>query len=429
MDRKNCRTSSLDYESLPLIQNSITKTQFYEYPSLTSTSLDETVPIEFRVDRTDQFIDLTQTYLSFTFSVLKSHETDLLETDLVSTVNNFGYSVFSEVELFIQGKKITSTQGNYPFLSYIRTLLETSEEEKKNYLRSALWFKDTPGFMDTIAGDEGARNDGWIARAGYIAKSNSVEIFVKICLDFTIDQLIPSQTELFFRFHRSPPSLCLLADSGDFKVKISQAKLMVAKQTLSQHANLRISNLLNRGLLLPATRFQVRTKVVSKNDQNCDWIPFSGRLPHRVYFCQVLSKAYNGAINKNIFNFKTFDLKRVHLLKNGEGIPFDQPIERSSTAPLMLYMVTLNSINRSECICFNSFEYRVGYMIGCFDLTKENMAGNTQFDSGTQMGTVRLKLDYEKALAEAATVICIGEFSDVLQIDSGHNPAWISESS
>lgn len=50
-------------------------------------------------------------------------------------------------------------------------------------------------------------------------------------------------------------------------------------------------------------------------------------------------------------------------------------------------------------------------MIGWFDLTPDGHAGNQSYDASITKGTVRLKVDYEKPLSDAITVVCVCEFS------------------
>lgn len=426
MERRTCWSSSLNFSNALPTQNAIVNTQYYEYPCLTATSTDDGVPLEFRVDRTNQFVDLSQTYITFKVKIVKKDGTALTLDDTIAPVNNFAYSLFSDVDLFIQDQKITSTQGNYQLLTYVRMLLDTNAEEKRNYLRQALWFPDTAAFMDTFTGAEGATNDGFDKRAEHIALSQQCTLFSKVVLDFSISQLIPDQTELFFRFHRSSPGMCLLCDEGEFRVIVSQAKLIVSKATLTAGAHSQISHHLStRGLSYESTRREIRSKMVSKNDQNCEWIPFTGLLPRRVYFFQILNTAYNGAINKNIFNFQMFDLKRLQLFRNGESLPLDQPLELSEGKPVLMYMFTLNALNKPENVPFNLWEYQYGYMIGCFDLTQDGHAGNKNYDAAATNGTVRIKIDYGSPLAEAVTVVCIGEYSGTLHIDRDRNPRWM----
>lgn len=108
--------------------------------------------------------------------------------------------------MYIQDHKVTFTQKNYPLLSYLRMLLDTSPEEKRNFLQQAHWYADTPASMDTYDGAEGGTNNGFNERASKIAHSKKCTLFTTVALDFNIAQLLPDQTELSFRFHRSEPN-------------------------------------------------------------------------------------------------------------------------------------------------------------------------------------------------------------------------------
>lgn len=96
-----CSTANLDYSSLPPTQEVIADSQWVRYPCLTSIDNNSQNPLEFRLDRTNTFTDLQQLYLHVKFKVVKADGSDLTDKDAVSTVNNFAYSMFSSVEMFI----------------------------------------------------------------------------------------------------------------------------------------------------------------------------------------------------------------------------------------------------------------------------------------------------------------------------------------
>jgi hypothetical protein len=306
-------------------------------------------------------------------------------------------------------------------------LLHTTENEKKFYLRQALWARDTPGLMDKI-GEDGAKvaNSGFIERAAFIQSSAEVHMLIRVIFDFTISQLIPDQTEIFLRFHRSEPKQCLLAKEGDFRIELTKAKLLVPRLQLTTDALRRNHTILAaRGMRFTSKRLSVRSIVVSKNDQNCDWAPVSGSLPDRIYIFQTLNSAYNGNIAKNPFNYQSFDLKRVQVYKNGESLPLTQAVQLSAQEAMLLYTLSMDAINRPQSLSFNAFEYLYGYMIICVDLTNDTSAGMSNYNNPKENGTVRITLDYDQPLKEAITVFCIMEESDVLLMDANRNPKWV----
>ena len=107
------------------------------FPCLTALT-DDTAPLEFRIDKTNQYLNFSEVYLSFSFKIQKQDGTALDEDNVVAPINNFGYSFFSAVEMFIQDEKVTLDQGNYPWMSYVYLLLNTNKDEKKILPQSSI---------------------------------------------------------------------------------------------------------------------------------------------------------------------------------------------------------------------------------------------------------------------------------------------------
>lgn len=426
MTSRYCSTGCLDYNRIPPIQNAIETSHYVEYPCLTASSQDSHVPLEFRIDATNDFVDLSQVYLRYSFQVIKSDGSTLPKNTVVSTVNNFGYSVFSGIDVFIQDEKISSNPGYYPYLSYVLMLLHATPEEKKYLLRQALWRDDQAGMFDIIGKDAaGVGNQGFLDRAAYVQGSIESSITMKVLMDFSVRQLIPNHTEIFYRFHRSDPNMCLLAENGDYKIKITKARLLVMRCQLSPGALSACYSLLGKGgIYFPGFRLSARTRIVSKNDQNCDWTAISGKIPKRLYIFQILNSAYNGAIDKNIFNFQVLNLKRIQVFRNGVGLPCAQPIELDSDDGQLLYSMSMRALNRSESISFNSWQFRHGFFVVCYDLTADFSAGMSNYDNPTSFGTVRIIMDYSEPLSEPVTVFCVSEESAVLHLDATRKPTW-----
>lgn len=357
-----CSVGRLDYNSVPPIQNAIEECHYVEYPCLTASSQDSHVPLEFRINGTNEFVDLSQVYLRYKVQVLKADGSSLAKNAVISTVNNFGYALFAGIDVFIEDEKISCNPGYYPFVSYVLMLLHATPSEKKFLLRQALWRDDTPGMLDKIGTDEaGVANQGFLDRASYVQESVESSITIKVLTDFQLHQLIPHQTEVFFRFHRSDPGLCLLAEEGEYKIKITQARLLVSKSQLFPAALSSCEAVLARtGLSLPASRLSARTRIVSKNDQNCDWTAISGTIPKRLYIFQVLNSAYNGAISKNMYNFQVFNMERIQVFRNGTSIPCTQAIDLDSDEAQLLYTMSMRAVNRSDTPIFNSWAFRHG---------------------------------------------------------------------
>lgn len=420
----SCSTSNLAFDELPPTQDVIADTQWVRYPCLTSID-SSTAPLEFRIDKTNAFTDINQIFLNLKCRVVKSDGSILADKDLVSSVNNFAYSMFSSVEMYVQDQKVTQDQSMYPWMSYVKILTGCNEKELNYYLRQALWRKDSAALFDQTVIKGNVANKGFVERYEYIANSKTFSMLSKLVTDFTINRLIPEQTEISLRFHRAPPSLCLLCKSGEYKIELQSAELLVPRCSLTSKGLASVHQLMKtKGLMYPSTRATIRTKVVSKNDQNCEWVPFSGNLPKRLYMFQISQAAFNGKIDKNIFNFQHFNLSQVCVMRNDESVPFAVAIPVDVSEANLLYMTSVMALDDPTKIHYNAWEFTHGYMLMCFDLTSDVSASSEEYLNMKHSGTLRVKLDYAKPLDQPITVFCIGEFDDVLVMDSNRNVHW-----
>ena len=77
------------------------------------------------------------------------------------------HSLFSQIDVSLNGTLVTPSTNTYAYRAYIETLLSHGAEAKNSQLTSALWYKDTAGHMGAID-DE---NKGLLKIKGYVVGS------------------------------------------------------------------------------------------------------------------------------------------------------------------------------------------------------------------------------------------------------------------
>ena len=65
-------------------------------------------------------------------------------------------SLFSQVDVSLNGTFVTPSTNTYPYRAYIKTLLSHGAEAKNSQLTSVLWYKHTAGHMDATRGHKAA---------------------------------------------------------------------------------------------------------------------------------------------------------------------------------------------------------------------------------------------------------------------------------
>ncbi|KAG8237554.1 hypothetical protein J437_LFUL017179 [Ladona fulva] len=143
----------LDLFSLPPTQTSIEGGQWVHYKPVSSLSDD--APLEFVVPgHGDEYVDLSHTLINITACITGIKEAE--SAILYGPVNLWLHSLFSQIDVFLNQKLVTPPSHAYPYRAYIKTLLNYGPAAKTSHLTSALWYGDTPGFMDDCVNNAGA---------------------------------------------------------------------------------------------------------------------------------------------------------------------------------------------------------------------------------------------------------------------------------
>ena len=180
----------------------------------------------------------------------------------------------------------------------------------------------------------------------------------------------------------------------------------------------------SRGFLYTGTNPIVRTKTISKGDQNLDWTPFTGKLPQRIYMWMISQEAYNGHQDKNPYNFKPFGITKLQVFHNGRSLPYSQGLTKLDDTYLKYYMTTLTSINSPETFKIGYEDYEFGYFIVAVDVSSD-FSACCDYDNIDEFGSLRITADFKDPLTNAITFFCLGETQETLKLDAHRNPSFL----
>ena len=104
--------SELDLSGKPSVQTSIEHTT--EKGHYLISSMIESGPLEFTITGSgDEYLDLSSAYLHLTASISVGGVTNPTEDDKVAPVNNWVQSLFSQVDVSLNGKVVSSSSNTY----------------------------------------------------------------------------------------------------------------------------------------------------------------------------------------------------------------------------------------------------------------------------------------------------------------------------
>lgn len=146
-----CGMENLELFQVPPTNIALEESKWMEYYPISSTLQSETAPIEFDIQgQGDEYIDLSQTYVQIVCKFTKDDGTALTGANTsVTPVNNIIHSLFSEIDVTLNGKIISPGTDTYPYKAYLEKLLSYRPETLGTQMKAcSLWEKYTAGHMD-----------------------------------------------------------------------------------------------------------------------------------------------------------------------------------------------------------------------------------------------------------------------------------------
>jgi len=421
-----CSTTELDLFSLPPTMTTMERGYDVEYLPL--GPLTDEGPIEYYVSsRSDEYINLSKMYLHVKAKITNADGTDLAENAKVAPINNWLHSLFSQVDLSLNGELVTSSNNTYPYRCYLETLLSYGQEAKKSQLQSSLWFVDEPGKFaktDPAAADT---NSALKSRARISGKSKTVDLIGRLHLDVCHqNRLLVNGVDMKLRLNRSGNKFNLMSAAGTEKVTISKAVLRarhvkVNPPTLKLHAD----SLNKTTMKYPIRRVEVKTFAMTAGTQTItrDNV-FLGQLPRRVLVCMTKNSAFVGTKNENPFQFDHNNLNYISIEADGQSFP-SQPFtpnfdnENNYIRSYMSLFTETGKIFDDSGNDITRESYRKGFTVWAFDLTPDKE--DSCHVHLIKEGNLRLDMKFAEPLGNTTSVFVYAEFDNVIEIDRARN--------
>ena len=421
-----CTKSELDLFSVPPTQTSIENGTWVEYHPI-STIADGT-PIEFEIPGNgEDYLDLANTYLYVQAKIVQANGNNLDADTRVAPVNLFLHSLFSEVDISLNGTQITSSTNTYPYRAIIETLLSYGQDVKESQLTSALFYKDEAGKMDDTTIVAATRNPGFWARHRLTTESRKVDMMGRLHADiFFQERYLLNEVNMKIKMTRSKSNFCLMSENAGHKVQILNAVLYARKVRLLPSVYLAHAKALEgSNAKYPIHRVVCKAFTVPQNLQDVTHEKlFSGQLPSRLVVGLVRNTAFNGNHGQNPFNFQHFNLSEISVFLDGQQQHPIKPLKLNFAdgqyinGYLSMFAGT-GKINKDEGNFISRGEFASGYALYAFDLSPD-LAEDDHFNLSRE-GSVRLTLKFAEALANTISVIAYAEYENVIEIDRNRN--------
>ena len=424
----------VDLFGLPPTDTTVESSFYAEYKPLVNIQ-DSDGKIEFRiVGNTIHLLDLFDHFLYLKVKVVNGDSTNLDSTHVISTANLFFHSLFSKIEVFINGNLI-STSNLYHYKAFLETLLTFDNSYLESQGTCALWYEDTDD------GEVAVTNTGFTERQGFIAESKRLEMIDKLRIDLanqhryilnntTVVIALTKNTDSFsLMFPPPPPPVEGAAPKATTtpalvnpKVKFLEASLFVRKNVLYPSIILSHQKLLEAGhsALYPFKMSDVKAFTISQGNQVfIEENMFLGAIPSRIVVALLPGSSFVGSYHENPFIFKDYGVQYMSLNVNNVPIPIKgMSLDFSGGGYLLPYYLMFCSLGmngQNHGLHITREKYKKLYPIFAFDVDQEHASDSTL--TLEKSGTVRLELQFKTALAHSVTCLVYCEHQKVMEID------------
>ena len=377
-------------------------------------------------------IDLNRICLSLEVCLCQPDGTEKVKpADVELTfANNTLHSLFSHVEMFLNGKLISSSNNNYHHLAFIETELTTDIASKRTWA-PCQGYRYRANDKANAEAKEKELND---FRKG---EQFNLELYGAPHVDFLdCERLLLPGVTLHLRFYRSPNNCALESvgtweaadikrvDQTPYAVVIERASLFVNKVVLSDAVKVSIERALTKSPAVYPYIESLNKSFIIQAGQNCFVKEniFGTEPVRRLTLCMVRNKFFRGStIECTPFQYKKFQLSKIEI-QRGNGVPIaGTPIDTTKNTRLFYNTIcALGFTKGGNGIEMNDFEENHYFLV--FDLTSSREAGKafTLFPELTGAG-ITLKLSFTEALTHPVELFLVGERFSQIFIDATRN--------
>ena len=427
---QEAQPSGLDLFTLPPTQTAVEALYYDEHRS--TAQLSGSSPIEFNIAAQNslEYIDLRKTKLCVKARIKHLDGSNLKPTEYVGPINNFLHSMFSQVDVTLQNKLVTSTTTHYPYKAMIQTFLSYGSEAKKSQLTSQLWKKDKPGHLDDNDVQNGS-NPSLFERAQYFTQSQVCDLEGPLLHDLcSLDRYMLNQVAINVKLYRSRPEFALITKESNpnYQIVIEDIALKVCKirlnpAVITAHAQ----KLQTVNAKYPFTRTEVRLISIPAGSLSFNYNNlFNGLRATRCVIGFTDSSSSSGSYVLNPYNFQHFNLGQIALKLN--QFPVSGNVMQLNYGPtsrtiLPAFNSMFDVTNKWMRDCGNNLsrnDVSGGYAFYCFDI-EPNFNDEGQYLNLVKQGTCSLEVNFNKPLQKATTCVIYAEFPAYFEINLERN--------
>jgi hypothetical protein len=379
----------------------------------------------------DTFVDLSQTMLEVSCKITKANKTNIVLADKVATENLPLHTLFSQVDLELNGKVISSSTSTYAYRAYLETLLTYGQDAKNSWLTASGWY-DSPKMPPNplpVVSDQPA---GFQSLVEIFKFGREVTFIGRLHQDMcNQDRFLIPGVNIDLRFIRNNDKFVILRASDlteNYRIEITNLSVWFRQLNVTDETKVAFEQQIQRQpCSYPLVRTEIRTfgmptGIKSFEEDNV----FNGQLPRRVVIGMVTDKCMAGDYSESAFLFEDFDISYMALSVNGKQVPH-APLQMdtttgigyTSTRGFISLFAGIGKLFKDEGIDISVADWNSnGKTLFAFDLTPHQ---TTDCFTQRRRGNLRVSVRFDTALRQPVNLMVYAEFENILQIDGNRN--------
>jgi len=383
-------------------------------------------PVDFSVlNGSGSFIDLQRSKIETTFKITKANGTDLVTGDskLVGVVNNIGHSMWTNIEVQVNGKTVTENTNLYPVKALFCHLLNHSPDSLATKGVTTCGYKrDTEPEVNDLKLDANSPNVGFRERSIPFAESKMVTMNIRPYVDiFNTNQYFPDNTTLNIRLYPSSNKFCLMSDGTEFKVAIEGVKFIAYTVEASTGVILAQAKLLaqTHRMSFPFEKIAISQRIIPQGVSNYTMNAlYQANLPRRVILMFVNNEHINGQFTSNPFYFHHFNLTDISMKVDGEEYPREgykmDFIKKDYTDAYNKVLEGLGFDVDNTAIDLTPSVWANGLTFFVFKLSPGPLSG---IGAASRVGNSILTMSFSSPTAKTINCIMLSEYESMLEIN------------
>ena len=428
--------SALEIFTLPPTDTSVLSGRWQSY--YPESRIQRGSPIEFNIETSNDYIDLSKCYLKMKVRVMQADGTSALADKKCIPINNWMHSLIKQFSIKLNNTLVTQQNDTYAYKAYIQNLLGYDQDAAQSYMTCVLWYIDQTGKFDvteTTGGSVGAGIPNLKLRQLFIDGSNIVQMQgTPAHALFQSDKYLVGNVNFNIRIYLHNEAFSLMSATGTEKVQVLDCQFVVRYVKVSdsvrlKHIRIMLGHMAGKPAqpaLYSLERGDVQTYNIASGQSSFQRTDlFLNKIPRRIVIGFVRNDAYVGNKDRNPFNFQLFGLKMLKLLVNGEEYPH-APIELSDEGHVNGYNSLLlgsGHMHRGKGLQISRNNWADGFALFMWDLTPDGSGGAAHLHPEYK-GQVNITGLFENATTTVLTMVVYAEYVDVMEVDGNKNVTY-----